>query len=49
MKEKTKQKRKSISKQVKIEDNFYKEEDDFLKDFNFDFDSSEAETSSASI
>ena len=34
MKEKTKQKRKSISKHVKIEDNkdnFYKEEDDFLK------------------
>ena len=49
MKEKTKQKRKSISKQVKIEDNFYKEVDDFLKDFNFDFDSSEDETSSTSI
>ena len=52
MKEKTKQKRKSISKHVKIEDNkdnFYKEEDDFLKDFNFDFDTSDDETSSASI
>ena len=44
------QKNENVIKNVKIkEDSFYKEEDDFVKDFNFDFDSSEDETTVVSL
>ena len=48
-----KSKRQSISKEEKNKNDtnefIYKEEDDFIKDFNFEFDSSEDENSNANI
>ena len=45
-----KSKKESSTKKSKTnDDSFYKEEDDFIKDFNFDFESSEDETSTVSL